>query len=270
MGRTTVPSAPSLYGSTAQANDRKPFHSTIRGSDVFLCSYPKSGTTWLGFLIAHVLKKDQDEQLDLRSFNRYVPDVNPQYRNGGSLAQFADFLDPRFLICNTAYDRLLPRVIYVVRDPRDTMVSYWHYRKFLEKDFKVSLGEFLKGNDHWPCEWDEHVAGWMLPNQPRTHVVRYEDLHKDTAAVLRSVLAFAQVSYTEARLDAAVEASRFEKMRAAEEKSGGKDKTGDEYERLVRRGRVGNWQEEMGYAELRILEEKYGKVMRAVGYEPLS
>lgn len=251
--------------------DHSAFYPTLRRSDVFLCSYPKSGTTWLGFLIAHVLKGDASDELDLKSFNRYVPDVNLQYTKRGSAAAHSGLSDPRFFLCHATYDAQLPKVVYVTRDPRDVMVSYWHYQKFLKKDFDQPMAEFLRSDDHWPCEWDEHVAGWMLP---RAHadllVVRYEDIHKDTTAVVRGVLDFAGVRCSEAHIEAAVEASRFERMRAAEERHGVNGKAGDEQERFVRKGRVGSWQEEMGYAELRAIEEKYGDVMRQVGYQPLS
>jgi hypothetical protein len=263
---------PALRRKNVPQYDHSAFYPTTRSSDVFLCSYPKSGTTWLGFLIAQVLKRDEDEPLDLKSFNQYVPDVNVLYTKRGSLAQFAQLGDPRFFLCHATCDRQLPKVVYMLRDPRDVMVSYWHYRHFLDKNFDVPLLDYIAGDDHWPCEWDDHVASWMLAAQrhPNVMIVRYEGLHTDPATVLRSVLEFAGVPYDEARLFAAIEASRFENMRAAEERVGVHGKAGDPDERFVRRGRVGSWQEEMGFAELRVIEEKYGKVMHAVGYEPLS
>jgi aryl sulfotransferase len=199
--------------------------------------------------------------------------VNPQYNKRGSLSAFADFTDPRFFLCNAACDLKLSKVVYITRDPRDVMVSCWHFRKFLDRDFNLSLADFLRSDEHLPCEWDDHLSSWLLP-QP-THrnllVVRYEDMHEDPVAVVRGVLNFAGVRRDEARIDAAIEASRFERMRAAEERCGvNGTNAGDERERAVRRGRVGAWQEEMGYTELRTIEEKYGDVMQQVGYEPLS
>jgi len=272
MTKTDLYSLPPSAGRTRPILDHSAFYPTLRPSDVFLCSYPKSGTTWLGYLIAQTLRRDDDNiRLGLNSFNKYVPDVNLSYTKRGSLAQFAELADPRFFLCHAMHDQHLPKVVYVIRDPRDTMVSYWHYRKFLSHDFNLPLADFLSSDDHWPCDWDEHVAGWLLPqSHPHLLLVRYEEMHKDAAAVLRRVLEFAGVRQTAAKIEMAVEASRFENMRAAEERFGVIGKAGDESERFVRKGRVGSWQEEMGYSELRILEEKYGKVMRQVGYTPLS
>lgn len=248
--------------------DHSAFYPTIRPTDVFLCTYPKSGTTWLGFLIAHVLKQQCDEQIDLKSMGRYVPDVNLLYTKRGSLASFAGMPDPRFFLCHATFDAHLPNVVYVIRDPRDTLVSYWHYQKFLNKEFDRSLEEFIAAGNQWPCEWDEHVASWLLPRRhPRLMVVRYEELHEDAGANLRKVLSFAGVESADTDINAAVVASRFDQMCAKEETFGVHGKAGDQAERFVRKGRVGGWREEMSDEDLRLLEQRYGDVMKHVGYE---
>lgn len=248
--------------------DHTAFYATVRQADTFICSYPKSGTTWLGFLVAQAIKPDANEALDLKSFNRYVPDVNLLYTKRGSLVEYANFPDSRLFLCHATCDLHFPKAVYVTRDPRDVMVSYWHYRKFLSKDFNLSLTDFLRSDDHWPCEWDVHVASWLLPRvHPNLLVVRYEDLHHDAAAVLRKVLTFAGMQVSDRRINAAVEASCFEKMRTAEETGGVHGKAGDPAERFVRKGRIGAWHEEMGDIERRLIEQKYGEVMRRVGYE---
>jgi hypothetical protein len=246
--------------------DHSAFYPTIRPTDVFLCTYPKSGTTWLGFLLAQIFKGSAEEQIDLKSMGRYIPDVNLQYTRRGSLKDHGALADPRFFLCHAAYDENLPRVIYVIRDPRDTMVSYWHYQKFLHPGYSQSLAEFLEG-EHWPCEWDEHVASWLLPRRhPNMMVVRYEQLHAGAAEVLRNVLAFAGITVTNQRIEQAVASSRFEQMRSAEEKFGVHGKAGDPAARFIRKGRVGGWRDEMNHDDLCILEDRFATVMREVGY----
>jgi len=105
--------------SSPRVYDLSAFHPTVRPKDVFICTYPKSGTTWLGFLLAQILKVDPQETLDLKSFGKYVPDVNLQYTKRGSLAQYENFDDPRFFLCHATCDLKLPKVVYVLRDPRD-------------------------------------------------------------------------------------------------------------------------------------------------------
>jgi estrone sulfotransferase len=253
----------------ARSLDHSAFIPTIRPTDVFICTYPKSGTTWLAFLLAQVLKSDPNERLNLKNFNRYVPDVNLLYTKAGSLAEHADKPDPRFFLVHARYDANFPKVVYVVRDPRDVMVSFWHYQKFLHKNFSQTLEEYVASDAHWPCEWDEHVESWMMPRRhPQLMLVRYEDMHADSAAILRNVLAFAGLTADEARIVQAVEDSRFEKMRAAEEKFGVNGAAGDATERFVRKGACGSWRQEMSAEAQTILERKYEAAMREMGYAP--
>jgi estrone sulfotransferase len=277
MTQTLIPPAVTPPGTDAtrrgpRVYDLSAFRPTVRPTDVFVCTYPKSGTTWLGYLLANALKPDPAEPLDLKSFGKYVPDVNLQYTKRGSLAEHAGLPDPRFFLCHAAYNAALattfPKVVYVLRDPRDAMLSYWHYQRFLAAGYDKSLADFLREGEHWPCDWDEHVTGWLLPRRhPNLLVLRYEDLHADAAGALRAVLALAGVDRTDAQIAAAVEASRFDKMRAAEDKGGVHGKAGGSAERFVRKGRVGSWRDEMTPADLRVLEDRYGDVMRQVGYE---
>jgi hypothetical protein len=249
--------------------DHSAFIPTIRPTDVFICTYPKSGTTWLGFLLAQVLKQSPEERLNLKNFNRYVPDVNLLYTKGGSLAEHADKPDPRFFLAHARYDPNFPNVVYVVRDPRDVMVSFWHYQKLLYKDFSQTLEEYVASDAHWPCEWDEHAESWLMPRRhPRLMVVRYEQMHADPAGVLRAVVEFAGIAVDEARVALAVEESRFEKMREAEEKFGVNGAAGDSGERFVRKGVCGSWRQEMSAAAQAILERKYAPAMRELGYVP--
>ncbi|HEX4796128.1 MAG TPA: sulfotransferase domain-containing protein [Humisphaera sp.] len=271
MSAIAIPAVPLAARKPLRTYDHAAFNATIRPTDVFLCTYPKSGTTWLAYLIAQALKRDPDEQIDLKSMYTHVPDVNLLYTKRGSLEQYSQLPDPRIFLCHATFNERLPNVIYVIRDPRDALVSYWHYQRFLHKGYDRSLADFIAADDHWPCEWDQHVASWLLPRRhPNFMLVRYEQLHEDAAGVLRDVLRFAGKAFTEERIAAAVASSRFDRMRATEETHGVHGKAGDEDARFVRKGRAGGWRQEMSGADLRILEDKYGEVMRQVRYEPTT
>lgn len=257
---------PAIKDRNDGAGDRT-FHETIRPTDLFICSYPKSGTTWIGYLLAQLLKQDADEQLGLDSFNRYVPDVNLIYARRAPLADFASLSSPRFFLCHAAYDAMLPNVVYVLRDPRDVLVSYYHYNRFLNKKFDLTLADYLRADNRWPCDWNEHVESWLTPKRhPRMIVVRYEDLHTDTAGAIHRILTLAGITVVASRIQAAIDAARFDRMRLVEEKFGVSNKAGDPVERFVRKGKVGSWREEMGPKEREIFERRYGRLMREVGY----
>jgi hypothetical protein len=248
---------------------KRKFYASLRPSDVFFVTYPKSGTTWLSFMVANVIKRNPDEELNLRDQSRYIPDINLKYEQYQSLSQYDSNPDPRFFRLHAPYDPALPKVVYVLRDPRDVMVSFWHYKKMTNLNFTKTLKEFVLDGPEWPCSWDQHVADWLFEHKHTQLVlVKYEDLHKEAPRVLKMVLDFAGVPYEPADIQKAIEASRFEKMRMAEDKFGIHTPPANPNERFVRRGKVGTWRDEVDMETLNALEQRFSAVMRKVGYEP--
>ena len=108
------------------------------------------------------------------------------------------------------------KVVYVLRDPRDVMTSWFHYLnnpKYYSKNPQVedhrcaSFADFirrpaspflrhcysLKGDFSNVVErWAEHVKGWI--EAPDTIVVRYEDLKIDSGKVLAPAADFLGLS----------------------------------------------------------------------------
>ena len=110
-------------------------------NDVFLVSYPKSGNTWMRFLLANYINGGK---VDLSLANRIIPDIhyNPQ--------DIVESLNPRFIKTHNSYREEYKRVVYIVRDGRDVAVSYFfHLKKFKmlppEIAFSNYLSSFIEG-----------------------------------------------------------------------------------------------------------------------------
>jgi Sulfotransferase domain len=214
------------------------------------------------------MARDLREDVTFRTFRDRVPDINHIYAAQHTLSSFASIPSPRFFSIHERYNADFPKVVYLLRDPRDVMISFYHYRHTRERSYSGSLQEFLRSDDHYPCRWDEHVAGWLLDGvKANVCLIRYEEMQRETSAALRRVLDFAEVRCTDAELERAVEASRFEQMRSAEEQYKSPP-VADSNGIFVRRGKVGGYADELEVENIRIIEEKYGTVMRIVGYEP--
>jgi hypothetical protein len=66
------------------------------------------------------------------------------------------------------------KAIYVVRDGRQTLVSYYHYHREFLGEQKLTLLQLIMGLDYYGG-WSEHYKAWV-ENRPQTLVVHYKDL----------------------------------------------------------------------------------------------
>lgn len=79
-------------------------------------------------------------------------------------------------------------VLYVVRDPRSVMASFYAFREGTVGGKRISFSEFLRGDGSAPGpldHWIRHVESWL--DHPRVLVVRFEQLKSDPYQVLNSI-----------------------------------------------------------------------------------
>lgn len=208
----------------------------IYPDDTFIVSYPKSGNTWMRFLVANLLHPEQE--INFRNIDRFVPDVY------SAREQVNKLQPPRFIKAHDAWFSYFPKTIYIVRDYRDVVVSYYHYQQALGV-FSGTLEDYISHvNTHHPFgNWSEHVQAALtfLQNNPeKIIIVRYEDLLADTVQVLQKLTAWLNITPA-VSLEQVVERCRFEQLRKLEETAGSTfmDKTQGEH--FFREGQSGNW-----------------------------
>ena len=93
---------------------------TVFPDDVFLTSYPRSGNTWTRFLIGNLIY--QDEPVTFANIESRLPEI---YFNSDHYLR--SLPRPRILKRHECFQPQYPRVIYIVRAPRDVAVSFYHH-----------------------------------------------------------------------------------------------------------------------------------------------
>lgn len=231
---------------------------TIYPDDVFIVSYPKSGNTWLRFLLANLLN-EQDE-INFHTVHKYIPEVGKQKDIVKTLKR------PRIMKSHAPYIHEYPKVIYLIRDGRDVYVSYYFHR-FEQLTPGCSFREFLKRQDHYPCTWGEHVSSWLFgPPRSNLLLVKYEDLIRDSRQQLNRIANYLGIMRTENQLNAASEKSSFENMRRLELEKGRLYK--DQGPKVfMRKGKSGDWNDFFGQDEKSIFKSREGHILIKLGYE---
>jgi hypothetical protein len=191
----------------------------VRPTDVFISSYPRSGTTltqWILYLLTH------DEQPDPAHLTRVSPWFERSLAIGEVTAEdLGRFPSPRVFKSHLPRQWLPDgaRYIYVERDGLDVLTSYFHfYRAYL--GFEGTLDDFYRrfmdGRVQYGS-WFEHVAGWHeRASDPSVLIVRYEDLLSDRKASIERIVEFLGWECDERTVDRAVIESSFDAMKRRE------------------------------------------------------
>jgi hypothetical protein len=109
----------------------------VRPDDTFIVSYPRSGNTWTRFLVANLLHPA--EPATFANIERWVPDTEAQ-----SSRYMRSIPSPRTIKSHSYFDPRYPRVIYVVRDPRDVVLSYYDFsRKYRHIEDNYPLERYV-------------------------------------------------------------------------------------------------------------------------------
>ena len=245
---------------------------TVLPNDVFLVSYPRSGSTWTRFLVGNLLNPGDPVTFD--NLERRVPAI---YLWPDRVLRSL----PRVLKSHEAFDPRYPRVIYIVRDPRDVAVSFYYYnlkmqvipdgypiddfvRRFLSADIVSYADRF--------GSWEDHVLSWICLRQVRSSfcLTRYEDLQADPVRELSKWAVFLGLHPTADVIEQAVTLSSAGNMRSLEKKQSkqwGVTKNSRQDIPFVRDAKSGGWRQKLSETSVARIEAAWGATMQKLGYE---
>ena len=234
--------------------------------DVFLVSYPKSGNTWLRFLIGNYISGNK---CDFRNSHLLVPDVHSNPDDCKNISR------PRIIKSHFTYTQSYPRVIYIVRDGRDVAVSYFYHQKKYRKidknmNFAMFLNKFNDGTTDNFGKWGDHVNSWLDSKKEGILMIRYEELLDRTADKLSAILSFCGLAVNPLNVELAVANSSFSTMRQAEklQQKGNKYFDGSNKSiAFVREGKKGQWENYFNDDMLTEFMSNHGLALKRLGYE---
>jgi hypothetical protein len=249
---------------------------TIFPDDVYLVSYPRSGNTWTRFLLGNLLHPDSPA-----TFTNIESRVAEIYFNPDHVLR--KLPRPRLLKSHEAFHPNYPRVICIVRDPRDVAVSFYHHNvKARNIPDTYPLDEFTPRFmaaefDPWWGSWADNVMSWIKMREGRDTflLLRYEDMKEDSERELLKIARFLQhagfenVDASPRQLAEAVKLSSPERMRELEKQDAGKYaqlKQTRQDKPFVRSAKAGGWKFELPEKSVALIEKQWGGIMQELGY----
>lgn len=270
-----------VYGSIRRRRDRnqrkRTFRQHLRLSDVFIVGHPKSGNTWLAYMLAILFHEDYEHRVTLANIAAYIPFI---HGHDNAIANYPDLPNPRIFRNEwPVYPELYPKTIYVVRDPRAVLVSYYYHYQAVTADSRKTLQAFveeyltqgqIRNFDTQSARWDRQVFEWIerTKKDGRVMIVRYEDMVHDRRDILKRVVKHIGVPCSEEDIALVTARGSFEAMRSDEEQHGAESYPGEMGKRgsFIRRGKADGWVEEMPRDLIEKIDQKFSRTMEKAGY----
>ncbi|XP_056153662.1 sulfotransferase 1B1-like [Lampris incognitus] len=247
-------------------------------SDLLIATYPKSGTTWTQEIVDLLLHNGDAEICRRAPMTERIPLLEifapPPIPSGLELLSKMD--PPRVIKTHLPFQLVPPgfwenkcKAIYVARNARDNLASYYHFDRMNKSQpdpgpWEGYIHKFMRGELSWGS-WYEHVKGYWKEREERNILyLFYEDMKENPRREVERIMRYLELSLADDVIGRIVALTSFESM---------KDNPMANYtfipERVfvhsispfMRKGEVGDWTNHFTPEQLRMFEEDYEKQM---------
>ncbi|KAL5275453.1 hypothetical protein ACFFRR_001369 [Megaselia abdita] len=210
-----------------------------RPSDIWVSTFPRSGTTWtqeLVWLIGNNLdfERAKNELLTSRfpffEFNTFMhPQVKQEllqankydeehqnfiHRISQSIIPYLDGMsEQRFIKTHLPLSLMPPsvfqensKIIYVARNPKDVALSYYHLNRLYKTqgyigEFEFYWRIFKTGLNAWLPYWDHLEEAWGRRTDPNILFIFYEEMNNDIRKTINRISSFMGRSYSKEQVE---------------------------------------------------------------------
>ena len=163
-----------------------------------ITSYPKSGNTWVRFIIYFIYFHEANKQLQSKMMDNSIPGLNKW--SISKIRENKHKFSPIFLKSHFSYSQVknlnLGNTILVLRNPLDVLASLVRYYKIPEVNIENTVNEFCKlhnlsflaKNFNFPS-WSEHLNSWEKSNQ-KILILKYNDLLNNFDLNIQKIMKF--------------------------------------------------------------------------------
>jgi|SRR3989344_4270168 len=236
----------------------------LASSDIILATFPKSGTTWFRFIYANLISilELDGRMVDYELLNN---DLNSSF-DAHIYPKIKYNKLPRLVATHQIYDIRKfgkNRAIYLSRNPLDTLVSYWEYRKgFKQFHDEFTFKSLIRDEKLGMQAWIDHYLKW---SEKADVAISYENLKKNEMNEVMKIINHFSIDIPDKKIiELAIERSKFDNIRRIEEVRGldtnAKNSLKESF-RFARKGQTGQWKsyfdsEDLEYVKNMLIKSK--------------
>ncbi|XP_058037845.1 sulfotransferase 1C2-like isoform X1 [Ahaetulla prasina] len=250
--------------------------------DLLICTYPKAGTTWVQEIVDMVQHGGDKQKCARAPIYERIPfiDLFHMTPTSSGLEMAEAMPSPRTLKSHLPVQLLPPsfweqncKVIYVARNVKDTIVSYFHFHHMNQRmpkpeNWDQFVENFLTGKVAWGS-WFEHVKGWWeaKDRHPILYLF-YEDIKEDPTREIQKIAHFLNFELPDPILKEITEHTKFETMKSnpmANYLTMPAFVMNQALSPFMRKGVVGNWKEHLTVAQNEKIDEISSRLLAGSG-----
>lgn len=249
----------------------------------YFISYPKVGATWLKYMLCEIIRRSNPDQtfdptVELTAMTQRVDHIRQiiwTHDGASPVNESGKQFNPKdFFVYGGKRRYAKGRVLLMVRDPRDAVVSCYHQvtrrtaKPLQIKDMSTYIRDPYLGFDRILYFYDCWYRQRHVPQAVK--IVRYEDLMEQGSVLLADVCAYFGLAASSEIIEAVFEDAKPDKMRKAESQGEivGMRSFGDDINSMkVRKARSGTYQEEMSPEDIDFCNARMKRFCEQYGYE---
>ncbi|KAM9034306.1 sulfotransferase 2A1-like [Sarcophilus harrisii] len=247
----------------------------FQDEDVIVMTYPKSGTHWMVHILSLIYSKGDPTWVKSVPYWERCPWIEiktnmENVKNKANSHLFTSHL-PAHLFPKS-YFTSKAKILYVARNPRDVLVSLYHFKNYIPSyplcpSFEHFFEDFLQGNVLYGS-WFDHIKGWLpMRNSEKFLFLTYEEIHQNLKVSVEKICQFMGKELIEEEINSVMKNASFQVMKKyiLENKEPMPIKNMESAKiMMMRKGICGDWKNHFTVTQKETFNEQYQEKMKGM------